>query len=324
MPSYNALAPAPTNSLAAYMQREFGFDPNIERLTLMPYPKGALTPGAKVNYQDWVAPQVLYEAAKAFALPSFAYQGGQYTPEDVANMAGTIAGGGMMVGSAPANSLAMSIIRRQRGSDKTKPIVSDQYTVPQQPTYNQLAQQIPTNLPNYSELIRNLPLEKPGMIRLFHGSPQKDLKTIENKGIFGGIFANQESKSALSHGDNLYYTDIPKSSILQDFSNLPINKVKDFVKNNVANNSLLKTKNNSYVDELADLIIKGKSGFNSRIPEQDLLKILRTDDIGEASWELQRLRGKLASQFGYKVAEMPDEHGISHLILPGAQVSPVK
>jgi hypothetical protein len=105
----NALAPTPTNSLAAYMQRQMGFDPNVERLSFLPYPQGALTKGAKIDWTNWVAPQVAYDAAKAYMLPGYAARGGQYDPEDVANMAMNVAGGGMAIGRAPANSLAMNV-----------------------------------------------------------------------------------------------------------------------------------------------------------------------------------------------------------------------
>jgi len=105
----NALAPTPTNSLAAYMQRQMGFDPNVERLSFLPYPQGALTKGAKIDWTNWVAPQVAYDAAKAYMLPGYAAMGGKYDPEDVANMAMNVAGGGMAIGRAPANSLAMNV-----------------------------------------------------------------------------------------------------------------------------------------------------------------------------------------------------------------------
>jgi hypothetical protein len=109
MPSSNALAPTPTNSLAAYMQRQMGFDPNVERLSFLPYPQGALTKGSKIDWSNWVAPQIAYDAAKAYMLPGYAARGGRYDPEDVANMAMNVAGGGMAIGRAPANSLAMNV-----------------------------------------------------------------------------------------------------------------------------------------------------------------------------------------------------------------------
>jgi len=97
------------SGLDAAVANRFGFDPEVERLGLLPYPKGALTKGSKVDWSDWIAPQIVYEAAKAYALPGYAAQGGDYTPEEVANMAGTVSGGGIALGRAPAGALGMTI-----------------------------------------------------------------------------------------------------------------------------------------------------------------------------------------------------------------------
>jgi hypothetical protein len=109
--------PDPT-ALDIQAGRQFGFDPNVERLGILPYPRGALTKGSKVDWSDWIAPQVMYEAAKAYALPGYAAQGGDYTPEEVVNMAGTVAGGGMALGRAPAGSLGMMIGPRSKLWDR--------------------------------------------------------------------------------------------------------------------------------------------------------------------------------------------------------------
>jgi hypothetical protein len=109
--------PDPT-ALDIQAGRQFGFDPNVERLGILPYPRGALTKGSKVDWSDWIAPQIVYEAAKAYALPGYAAQGGDYTPEEVVNMAGTVAGGGMALGRAPVGSLGMMIGPRSKLWDR--------------------------------------------------------------------------------------------------------------------------------------------------------------------------------------------------------------
>lgn len=96
------------SGLDAAVANRFGFDPEVERLGLLPYPRGALTKGSKVDLADWVAPQFVYDAAKAFSLPKYAAQGGEYLPEDVANMAASVSGGGMAIGRAPAGALGMA------------------------------------------------------------------------------------------------------------------------------------------------------------------------------------------------------------------------
>jgi hypothetical protein len=96
------------SGLDAAVANRFGFDPEVERLGLLPYPRGALTKGSKVDLTDWVAPQFVYDAAKAFSLPGYAAQGGEYLPEDVADMAAAVSGGGMAFGKIPAGALGMA------------------------------------------------------------------------------------------------------------------------------------------------------------------------------------------------------------------------
>jgi hypothetical protein len=216
-----------------------------------------------------------------------------------------------------------SLQRRIRGSEKNQLAQKTDFV---KPITNESSANVTIPVESnfiYREAIQKLQPETQKTIRLFHGSPEKNLKDIKDKGLFGGIFANRQFDSALSHGENLYYTDLPESSILQDFSVLPQDKIKQFVKNNVANDLYLKTTGRQYANDLIDLIASGKGAHKSNIPEQKLLKILKVEDLGDADWELQRLRGKLAQRFGYKAVEMPDEHGISHLVLPGASINPV-
>lgn len=88
------------------VQKQFGLQPGLDRANLIPY---------KDPRQGWVAPEWLYQAAKALAAPSVAYQGGNISPEETANVAMTIGGGGLATGAAapaPANSLGMFIGRR--------------------------------------------------------------------------------------------------------------------------------------------------------------------------------------------------------------------
>jgi hypothetical protein len=213
--------------------------------------------------------------------------------------------------------------KRMRGSEKSRLSQQVNFVEPLTSESTTKLTALPESGLNYREAVEKLQPETEKTVRLFHGSPESNLQKIENKGLFGGLFANRQFNSALSHGENLYYADLPESSILQDFSSLPQGKVKQFVKNNVANDLYLKTSGRQYTDDLIDLLSSGQGAHKSSIPEQELLKILKVEDLGEAGWELQRLRGKVAQRFGFKAVEMPDEHGISHLVLPGAAVNPV-
>jgi hypothetical protein len=108
------------SGLDAAVANRFGFDPEVERLGLLPYPRGALTKGSKVDLTDWVAPQFVYDAAKAFSLPGYAAQGGEYSPEDVAEMAAAVSGGGMAFGKIPAGALGMAA---RSTSDQALPLM---------------------------------------------------------------------------------------------------------------------------------------------------------------------------------------------------------
>lgn len=93
------------------------FDPNVERLAILPRPRGSLpsegrgsvmSPG--VNYRDWIAPQFLVDIVKAIETPRRALEGEEITPQEAINVATNVAGGGFAAsGSAPMNALGMFI-----------------------------------------------------------------------------------------------------------------------------------------------------------------------------------------------------------------------
>ena len=64
-----------------------GLDPDVERLTLLPYPKGALKKDADVDWLDWVAPQIVADMTKSAILPGHVLQGGDFNIEDVVKFA---------------------------------------------------------------------------------------------------------------------------------------------------------------------------------------------------------------------------------------------
>jgi hypothetical protein len=150
-----------------------------------------------------------------------------------------------------------------------------------------------------------------GMI-LYHGSNSKTpLSSIEDRGVFGGLFASPRAASAESHGEALYRMTVPDASIMGMSDDLPFDKVKAVIKKNSAISP-------EHADDFAEMVLSAKSAFDSEIPEDALMKATRSTDLGEADWELQRLRGIVAKSFGYKAVEMPDEHGMSYLVLGGA------
>ena len=48
-----------------------------------------------------------------------------------------------------------------------------------------------------------------------------------------------------------------------------------------------------------------------------MLSAFLADDIAEADWDAQKMRGEIARYFGFIAVEMSDEHGTSYLVLSG-------
>lgn len=157
--------------------------------------------------------------------------------------------------------------------------------------------------------------------RIYRGSYDESpiYKVQENyagNDIFGGVFGSPELMSAKSHGSgSVHYTDIPENKILkqQDFNVLPPNKIK---------NALLKARpdlknDKNLFDKVYDIVINDKNTFD--YPDEVIKNAFKKSDLGEASFEAQRLRGQVSKNLGYKAVEMVDEHGMSYLVSPGAE-----
>lgn len=140
------------------------------------------------------------------------------------------------------------------------------------------------------------------MKHYYHGSNKEICEIIDN-GMFGGIFAAADEQDALSHGKILHAIEIEEEKHLTDF-----------VLNYKIDNALevaLKICNND--EELAECIMD----INCPVPST-----MDATDI-ESGWEVQRLRGVLASELGYKSVEMRDEHGTTVLCLPGCSIAKI-
>lgn len=89
------------------------FDPNVERLSILPRPRGSLPSEGRgsvmsppIDYTDIIAPQFLVDLVKAIETPRRAMAGEEITPQEALNVAMNVAGGGMATsGSAPAAAL---------------------------------------------------------------------------------------------------------------------------------------------------------------------------------------------------------------------------
>lgn len=162
-----------------------------------------------------------------------------------------------------------------------------------------------------------IPPEKDGYVRLFHGGAP-GLATIEDTGPFGGLFASKSSGSADSHGTGgRFFMDVAQGRILEqhmiDYDIAYDDQVSALRK-------AMPKLSDEDVETAYAAVLEDKS---DQVDPDELMRIFREETVGEASWEAQRIRGKVAKLLGYQAVEMSDEHGTSYLVLPGVDVRPV-
>lgn len=157
-------------------------------------------------------------------------------------------------------------------------------------------------------------------IELYHGSYESKL-TIEDTGLFGGIFASHDKDVALSHGCNLHKITLDESEILTQYGfeyEINVETVKNIILESL--NSI----NDEEFDDVWSVIVEDKSIFDTDIQDERIAEIFRCSDMGECGWEAQRIRGLIAKKLGYNAVEMNDEHGITYLVLPGVEAEVVE
>lgn len=132
----------------------------------------------------------------------------------------------------------------------------------------------------------------------YHGSYER-ITEIRAEGVFGGVFASTSEASARSHGEVLHRIISPRP--LTDFElNYGVEGAWE---------AALEVARGD--EDLAERIM------NIECPASD---DVAPEDAGEDGWEVQRLRGVLATRLGYTSIEMRDEHGTTWLCLPGCVV----
>ena len=150
-------------------------------------------------------------------------------------------------------------------------------------------------------------------MELFHGS-NEIISAIKNTGIFGGLFASSNKDAALSHGAKLHVINAARVLSQHDLNyeidyELIANTLRSLLSDDLSDEEL---------DTAYAAVIDEKDVY--RMDEDDILRIFRADDLGEAGWEAQRIRGQVAKKLGYDAVEMSDEHGTSYLVLPGTKI----
>lgn len=154
-------------------------------------------------------------------------------------------------------------------------------------------------------------------MKLFHGSysniaPVVKVGALEMLGavnnVFDGIFAGYSEDIAKFHGDNVYVYEIEDGKIASS-SDLDerFEEVYAFLRDELSIDDVeeiadrIMWDNDSDCEDFADILTPRSNAFDG--------------GTGDLSWEMQRLRGRVAAHLGFDAVEMDDEHGTSYLIV---------
>lgn len=146
-------------------------------------------------------------------------------------------------------------------------------------------------------------------MKLFHGSYSNEtpeikvgafaLGTADN--VFDGLFASAESDVANSHGNFVHIYDVARIASNSDLNDR-IEEIIQFLRGEVE-------ADDEQIEALAYALADDEC-------DDEFADILNPRScIGDAGWEMQRLRGRVAAHLGFDAVEMEDEHGTSYLIV---------
>lgn len=195
------------------------------------------------------------------------------------------------------------------------------------------------------------------VVTLYHGSHDPKLTEVKDRvtaGLdFGGIFASQNRNAAASHGEYVYQIELARDEILDDIPDTE--QVLSIILHSTSLNASdyekgkddeeyefdLNLLTSAIIDEedlfsfsnwvdfgaFSSLMKKEDKDEEStqheieKTLEQRILGLFGKGDLGEASWEAQTIRGKIARKLGYKAVSTKDEHGTSYIVLPGVKLT---
>jgi len=161
-------------------------------------------------------------------------------------------------------------------------------------------------------------------LRIYRGSSEpSDIYTIDpnhTEDIYGGVFGSPEKKIAEGHGTvGLHYTDIPQKEILTNYDlkyEIPFNEVKNAL---IKSFPKIKKASDEDLEIIFDTVVYDVGQDLRNLDDDQLNKLYyyfnHSNDLDN---DVQRARGKLSNNLGYKAVEMYDETGSSYLISPGA------
>ena len=160
--------------------------------------------------------------------------------------------------------------------------------------------------------------ENPESVRLFHAGTDPTVGGYWDKvpegSLFDGFFALANGYGNYGTGAK-YYTDINKQKLLSNYDltyEIPYKKTERILEKITG----IKSNNKDY-NLVFNAVVDDEYG---KIDADNLMRIFSKDNVADASWEAQRLRGNLAKKLGYDAVEMSDENGISYLIVNGTKL----
>jgi hypothetical protein len=156
------------------------------------------------------------------------------------------------------------------------------------------------------------------LTRVTHGSSDVNFTGEIKKGglgnLFDGVFASRGDVSEYGGVKQVQY-DIDEDKIMaMGDSDVDYDSAIDFIKKEYPD------ADEDVVNDLYEIIAEDQNVFDM---SSNPLEQFGFDDLGEASWEGQRLRGKLAKDQGFDAVEMSDEFGASILIPYGSNAKKV-
>jgi len=165
-------------------------------------------------------------------------------------------------------------------------------------------------------------------LRLYHGSPENNLSEIRDDGKFRGLFMSPSKQNATgltSTEQYLHTSDVDRKFVAthSDLNNLSARKRA--VARNVVVDLISRKATQKEVNTVLDAALKDKE-FVSDLSDDEKEVVIRVTGAlgdGDASWEVQMIRGQIAKKLGYKAVAMHDEQGTSYLVLPGTEVKPL-
>ena len=152
-----------------------------------------------------------------------------------------------------------------------------------------------------------------GMVEFTHSGG--DITEIKKGGTFDGIFAapGAESNYGVNGGTKQTSLFVKKENIAGPGErDLDYQKSIDFLKKKYP------SADEDTIDDLYRITAEDKNVFDM---DTNPLDQFGYDDLGEASWEAQRLRGQIAKDQGFDAIAMSDESGTSYLFPHGSKAS---